>query len=707
MVSPVLRRRAPAATGLVVLAASVTPLAAQVRPGEADESRPEPAILEATVAPGTVYVGQAVRLRARFLFSEQVQRRLRRAPEYELPSPAGFWVRELSDGGPTVRRIGDTLYDERVFQRIYFPLRPGPHTLPPVTLYYETRGDLLTPVRRRVLRSDSLRILVRPVPDAGRPASFTGAVGRFRLRAWIEPERVDAGGAAVLTLEVEGSGNIRTLPPPAVPGSVDARVYPPTEHADVRVVGNELVGTKRFRWVVVPEEAGRLEIDPVAYGFFDPQRERFDVARAAPVTLRVDGGAATSATIGPARPAPSPDRWSWLHAPATVAVLALPLLGLVGTAAVRRWRDAPAGWSRRALRRRRRVFAALHERATRPDRTFFRDLDRAFRAALAERLDDSTLRAAPADHIRFAVEAAGVEPRRAGGAAALVARLERARYSPDSPGPAEAARYALAAEQLLGELEKTRPRRSGVAAASRLLPVLACAAAVLIAVFAIRAVAGPPDADGGGEFRAGVAAYATGEYEEAAERFRTVVERRPRDAHAWYNLGNAHFRLGRRGPAMHAWLHAIRLAPRDGGVRRNLIRAAVPAASLDYARPWPPASADELRFLLAALWLLGSSLLLAGVLRRTRWPRRVGVLALAPAVLIAGLLATDHTREPAFVTIADDAALRAAPIHRARTLRDLPPGTVLRRETARGDWLRVTAPGGARGWIAMVQVGRL
>jgi len=64
--------------------------------------------------------------------------------------------------------------------------------------------------------------------------------------------------------------------------------------------------------------------------------------------------------------------------------------------------------------------------------------------------------------------------------------------------------------------------------------------------------------------------YKTGRYEEALEGYRAVIIADPANSAAWYNAGNALFRLNRPGQAVLNYSRAFILDPRSPDIRANL-----------------------------------------------------------------------------------------------------------------------------------------
>lgn len=64
--------------------------------------------------------------------------------------------------------------------------------------------------------------------------------------------------------------------------------------------------------------------------------------------------------------------------------------------------------------------------------------------------------------------------------------------------------------------------------------------------------------------------YRNGQYEEALEGYKLMIAKEPSNQWAWYNAGNALFRLNRLGPAVFNYSKAFLLDPRSQDIRANL-----------------------------------------------------------------------------------------------------------------------------------------
>jgi hypothetical protein len=139
-----------------------------------------------------------------------------------------------------------------------------------------------------VLESPGAELAVLPLPEAGRPANFTGAVGRFALDASVDNTRVRAGEPIELRLVVRGEGNFDRVNTPGLADSTELKTYPPTiSQAD---------GTKTFVQAVVPQGPGATEIPPVELAYFDPAAGRYATAKSHSIAVDVQPGRALAAT---------------------------------------------------------------------------------------------------------------------------------------------------------------------------------------------------------------------------------------------------------------------------------------------------------------------------------------------------------------------------------------------------------------------------
>jgi len=137
------------------------------------------------------------------------------------------------------------------------------------------------------LESDAQAMPVLPLPERGRPADYSGAIGRFTVEASAQPDTVAVGDPLTLTVLVSGRGNFDRL---ALPGLADIdgwKAYTPSaQFKSADGVGYE--GVKEFEQALIPKDASRKEIPSVTLCYFDPDAHRYVTASTPAIPVRVD-----------------------------------------------------------------------------------------------------------------------------------------------------------------------------------------------------------------------------------------------------------------------------------------------------------------------------------------------------------------------------------------------------------------------------------
>ena len=105
----------------------------------------------------------------------------------------------------------------------------------------------------------------------------------------LEPETIDFGASAVLTVELRGTGNLPLVEAPALwPSCVDCESYPPEEESQVTVDDAGIHGSRAWHTTLVPRSAGEIELDPVILAVFDPAAGHYRRQTLGPLRLTVN-----------------------------------------------------------------------------------------------------------------------------------------------------------------------------------------------------------------------------------------------------------------------------------------------------------------------------------------------------------------------------------------------------------------------------------
>lgn len=143
----------------------------------------------------------------------------------------------------------------------------------------------------------SIPLEIRPLPAEGKPADFSGLVGRFGLRAVPGATRVGVGESVTLTIELVGDGTMVGLELPPAPEDAGFRAYDDAPEVAAQVREGEFMSKATFRRALVPEAEGELVVPPVELVVFDPVDEAYVTVRSEPVVLQVGPGSGEDAEV--------------------------------------------------------------------------------------------------------------------------------------------------------------------------------------------------------------------------------------------------------------------------------------------------------------------------------------------------------------------------------------------------------------------------
>jgi hypothetical protein len=142
--------------------------------------------------------------------------------------------------------------------------------------------------------SNALTITVSPPPEPDRPASFSGAVGAFRVKATATATAASIGDPISLTLTLEGQGTFDRIAPLTLStqaGFEKFKVYDqPTADNITDPRDKNLVVGKTFTYRIRPAEAGITQIPSIEFAFFDPAIEKYVTLKTEPLPLAVEEG---------------------------------------------------------------------------------------------------------------------------------------------------------------------------------------------------------------------------------------------------------------------------------------------------------------------------------------------------------------------------------------------------------------------------------
>ena len=268
-------------------------------PGE-DES----IFVGASADKDTVFVNQQVTWTLGYYTDGRVE--LLRSPNYSPPSSEGFWVEDLPPQNKYYSNIHNRQYLISEIKRAYFPTAPGVYSIG------EARVDIVVDDfgrgnindffsrgmsggfgQQRSLTTKPIKVFVKPLPATGKPADFNGAVAsNLSVTMTADKQTANVGEPVNVSVEVNGTGNMRTLSPPKLTGIDKFKFYESGNSTDSFKQDYVVSGRRKFQFVIVPQVEGQFTVPPVSISYFDPAKRSYRLAQSEPVPLRVNPGTA-------------------------------------------------------------------------------------------------------------------------------------------------------------------------------------------------------------------------------------------------------------------------------------------------------------------------------------------------------------------------------------------------------------------------------
>ena len=196
-------------------------------------------------------------------------------------------------------------------QTILFPQRSGKITIPSGKLdvvarvrtqqrqrsFFDDFFDMTQDVKRS-LTSNPVTVDVKPLPE-GKPASFTGAVGDYKMTASINTNQLKTNDAVTVKVIISGTGNIKLVKNPDIVFPNDFDKLDPVVTNNTKVSQSGVNGTKTIEYNAIPRFAGDFTIPKAEFSYFDLKTGTYKTLTTGEYQLHVIQGAAGSGTNMP------------------------------------------------------------------------------------------------------------------------------------------------------------------------------------------------------------------------------------------------------------------------------------------------------------------------------------------------------------------------------------------------------------------------
>jgi hypothetical protein len=228
--------------------------------------------------------------------------------DFPTPELKGFHIQEVEL--PKEKQFELDRYNGRNYQSlvwrqfVLFPQQSGKIEIPSLTfegvVAVQTRrsmdpfemmfngGPSYVEVKKSI-RTNSLTLNVEKLP-AGKPAGFSGGVGKFSISSSISNTNLKTNEEVTLKVIVKGVGNMKLLGDPQIDFPSEFEVYDPIINNNFSLRSSGFTGEKVYEYVITPRSSGTYTIPAAKFSYFDTSSNSYRTIESESYTLDVEKG---------------------------------------------------------------------------------------------------------------------------------------------------------------------------------------------------------------------------------------------------------------------------------------------------------------------------------------------------------------------------------------------------------------------------------
>ncbi|WP_026302431.1 BatD family protein [Psychroflexus tropicus] len=254
--------------------------------------------LVAEVSKSNPYVNEGIYVVYKLFLSPTVN--IRNWRPLDDPKFEGFWsqnidierleLKEGEFGGQPYRYV-------ELRKTVLYPQKTGELKIEPLSISVSVEvptdkrdffGRRLYDIVEKNYSAKTRTIDVKPLPIAGKPDDFSGAVGEFEFKVKTNKNELDAQTSLELTTEVKGRGNLKLFNLPKIQTPSSFEVYEPERKENVRTSSLGMRGSLSETYTVIPEFKGDYVVQPNTFTYFNPRTETYETLKSEPIAIKVN-----------------------------------------------------------------------------------------------------------------------------------------------------------------------------------------------------------------------------------------------------------------------------------------------------------------------------------------------------------------------------------------------------------------------------------
>lgn len=256
--------------------------------------------LRALVSKGSPYLNEPITVIYKLYYKAPIN--ISDARENETPNYKDFWSQTIKIPQLKVQREIYRGQDYNVVEWrkvVLYPQKSGELEISPLSLNLvldvptdkrDFFGNVIYDQTSQFISTGMRKINVKDLPRAGKPDSFTGAVGQFDFDVILNKSSLRATESFTAELKVNGNGNLKLfdLPNILVPNSME--LFDPEREELINTNLSGMNGSVSKSFTIIPKFQGNFPIEEVEFSYFDPNTEQYKVLKSPRLTVDVYDG---------------------------------------------------------------------------------------------------------------------------------------------------------------------------------------------------------------------------------------------------------------------------------------------------------------------------------------------------------------------------------------------------------------------------------
>jgi hypothetical protein len=262
--------------------------------------------IKAVVDKSSVYLGEQITLTYRLYTRVPL---VGSEPE-KLPDLNGFYSQDIKNPDQNVHWRTETYKGVKynvadMKQSILFPEHEGDITIDGMSMFFVVREsaasrdpfdqffDSYNDVKYKI-KSAPVVVHVKPLPQAGKPDGFGGAVGRFSISTGIDKKELKANEPLNYKIKISGTGNLKLLKPLSPEFPADFEKYDPKTVDTIAEKESGVSGSRVYTYLLIPRHEGNFNIEAVKFSYFDPSTGKYVTLPTKAFAIKVNKGLSES-----------------------------------------------------------------------------------------------------------------------------------------------------------------------------------------------------------------------------------------------------------------------------------------------------------------------------------------------------------------------------------------------------------------------------